>query len=52
MKLPIQNGGCAGRLTCKNVNKKICNPMKIRPRNILFGLIKKGYVECDYYEKG
>lgn len=42
IKLKLSNGMCAGRFTCKNSGKKVCNP---NPNK------KEEYIMCEYYEE-
>lgn len=48
MKLKIVNGGCCGRFTCRNVNKKVCHPSKIIMEERFFGIFE--CVECNHYK--
>ena len=41
MKIELQNGLCALRFGCKNVNKEYCD---VLPDT------KKDYVECSHYQ--
>lgn len=45
MKIPLHNGSCVKRWSCKNVNKDFCEPV---PKYSPFG--DDRHVECDYYE--
>ena len=44
-KMFLQNGLCAGRWSCKNVNTENCNPLPDKK-----GKKYKDFVECDNYE--
>ena len=41
-RIGLQNNGCAGRWSCKNVDKSFCNPI---PE------MGKLFVECKFYKK-
>ena len=50
MNFGIHNGGCANRMSCANVNKKVCNQANIKSRKV-FGLFKVHYIECEHYKE-
>lgn len=42
MRLGLQNGACAGRWNCKNLDKECCHPM---PEN------NNDFIDCNHYAK-
>ncbi len=46
-----QNGSCAMRHICKNVNKKYCNPIPERFTHRGIMGEPEGRIDCSYFKK-